>query len=66
MPIRKLKHGLVLCSEDEREYERTPENTGCCNKHFLPANDFGVCEDYEYRGYGILIDCCENCVYRRK
>jgi len=66
MPLRKLKYGLLLSVDDEREHERTPNDTGCCTKHFLPANNHGVCEYYNYKGYGILIDNCTNCTYYRK
>jgi len=61
---RKTGAGLLIPSKDEREYERTPKNSGCCSLHWMPAGE--VCEDFQYDdGGGILIavPVCNNCWY---
>lgn len=62
MYYRKTKSGVLVPSKNEREYTRTPKNSGCCGLHWLPAN--GICEEHQPDdGPGILMKNCSNCWY---
>lgn len=40
---------------------------GCCTEHNIPTDYTNICEDYEFKGHGILMHCCSNCTkYKRE